>query len=753
MDAADIDFRLKTGPAHQARRAVRLGAGLRRLVLASCVGATIATCDANAMATEVQRDVLALYDSTTEAEPRTTRLHRFLELPLNHLGYRLTYWDVASGMPGGQEIDSAVAVISWLDAPVRSPGFAEWCAGRNRIKNPQPAWIVFGHPGVSLDGPASATRDVCLRIAGLELSKSKVRLGALTRTVALDAAMLRNTDDILPPMGQYPQLRALPGFRVHLGVSPAGTDLDRVDLVVTGPSSAYVSDAATLDVDPRLPVPVWHLDVFALLETVLGDAPRPVPDVTTALGRRLFFATVGPDGWLSRLPAWRYGETPVLASDALLSLLRDDVPDVPASVAVVASDLDARHASETAAPAMFALPQVEAASAGTSGVQTWSFYETFDAAREKAAIRDARAENSQDDRALLSSAVDSLSTFLLSERARFAATSGLPRRYVNHPFSLEGEIEGGLAAVAGLAPPGRGAALFFWSGDAMPFEEALAMTGVPAIGGGGAVAPDAPWVAGQWPFSAPVGRQRQVYHALTGWTMPSTGPDEGPRRLKPFQIVFSPGDLLDVGARYAIRRALMQASVADLLPIETSRHVRHVMGFGTVRLTQLSELSWRIEDRGALATLRVDHASGLAVDLAASPGVIGARRREAALYIALDPSVDTPVVTLIDSDAGSGMVMPPTRSGVESARWWLSGLEQKGCDLSFEATGFGRGEFTIVTQPRRAAHVSVVASTDSKTKLFDATVVADDEGRLAFTAPAITPGSAVRVSVVGGCGA
>ena len=41
----------------------------------------------------VRREILAVYDSREEATPEQTRIHRFTEMPLNHLGFTLTYWD------------------------------------------------------------------------------------------------------------------------------------------------------------------------------------------------------------------------------------------------------------------------------------------------------------------------------------------------------------------------------------------------------------------------------------------------------------------------------------------------------------------------------------------------------------------------------------------------------------------------------------------------------------------------------------
>ena len=47
----------------------------------------------------VRRDILAIYDSHHEKTAQTSRLHQFAEMPLNWLGFQLTYHDVNGPLP------------------------------------------------------------------------------------------------------------------------------------------------------------------------------------------------------------------------------------------------------------------------------------------------------------------------------------------------------------------------------------------------------------------------------------------------------------------------------------------------------------------------------------------------------------------------------------------------------------------------------------------------------------------------------
>src|SRR5690606_4578944 len=65
----------------------------------------------------VKRTVIALYDAKREAALHETRLHRFAEMPLNHLGYRLAYHDINVPLPDPDELEGTAAVVTWFLEP------------------------------------------------------------------------------------------------------------------------------------------------------------------------------------------------------------------------------------------------------------------------------------------------------------------------------------------------------------------------------------------------------------------------------------------------------------------------------------------------------------------------------------------------------------------------------------------------------------------------------------------------------------
>src|SRR5438874_904894 len=73
----------------------------------------------------VRREILALYDGREEPSPDHTRVHRFAEMPLNHLGYALTYWDVSKALPAPERSAAAHGIITWFRRP-QSSAFYGW---------------------------------------------------------------------------------------------------------------------------------------------------------------------------------------------------------------------------------------------------------------------------------------------------------------------------------------------------------------------------------------------------------------------------------------------------------------------------------------------------------------------------------------------------------------------------------------------------------------------------------------------------
>lgn len=721
------------------------------------------------------RRIVALYDGRRAADPRLTPLHFYLELYLNHLGYAVEHHDLAEGTPPDALPRDVAAIAWWLDGPAPDPaGFARWAAAIRWAGDGggAPRLLALGDLGIG-HLRNDDTERLFARL-GVAAEGSEWRLGRWSRVVAADDAIVPLPGRFIMPAERLPTITATgAGARSALRVASDVPDAAPVDLVVTAPGGGWAQRAALVREDGAGGFD-WVIDPFAFLERALGrDAgPDPAPDPTTLSGRRALLVTIDGADWTTLGPAETLGAPPNFAGAAAIEEFLLPFPDIPMTLSLVSGDLEPELNPAAGVGGEFArralsLPHVRAASRTRTAPQRWSFFAEYRREVELAAVGESESRAAQRDRALVAEAATALSQAFVAERRRGGDS---PRRYLRDPFDLEAETAGSLAAIGALTPAGAPASLIVWSGDAAPFEAALysaRLAGAEAFGGGTRVRAAAP--AGLSPFGARVGAEIQVYAPLGGdaaytnfWTRPTYGfarleqalaATENPRRLKPFHVGFSAYSAVQFGTRSAVLRHLAAARAAEVAPVDAVSYARMVRGFDSARIVVSDDAVWRIEDRGGLATLRVDRADGLGLDPARSAGVLGARRKGSTLYIALDPSAPTAVVALGAASAADLVGAPAAgaESGwflLDNARWSVEALAQTGCTARFTATGWGPGAMRWrATAPGR--YKVEVADLETGISVWWSDVEVSADHALEFTIPDRIAASPVRVTMSG----
>jgi polysaccharide biosynthesis protein PelA len=393
---------------------------------------------------------------------------------------------------------------------------------------------------------------------------------------------------------------------------------------------------------------------------------------------------------------------------------------------------------------------VEVASHSYSHPYKWSFFENYDRKLEERLVSPDETEWT----AVLGDRVRRIARRLFpgfsrkNEAESFKPEEDPPRAYSEFPFDLDQEIGGSIAAAEELAPEGKRATVYLWSGGAEPFEEAIARTRRLRLrnlnGGDSRFDPDYPSITYLAPISRTAGTQRQIYAGNSNdyiYITDGQGRDHGflhlnatiaatesPRRLKAVNVYYH----MYAGERpaqlAAVRHHLDAARQSALTPVAASHYAAMADGFFSIEMTKLSELSWRVANRGALQTLRFDDAAELNVDFGRSPGVTGQARKGASLYVALDEGVDEPVVTLTRT-------APPLvqRPYLIDARWSFRDLQRKECGFAVTANGYGTGQMTWGGM-RPGAYL--VIARDAKETVWDEEFEVREDGRLAFTVDA-----------------
>lgn len=735
--------------------------GAKAIGLALCLCASLATTAFSLAAADgpgkpEPRRILAVYDGGLAIAPRRTRIHRFVELPLNHLGYQVDYYNLRSGLPPAVVDADVAAIISWFDTqPPDVAAFQAWAA-KVRRAGPDPDGlkvIALGTPGAAGFSESSDEAQAYLARLGIGALGQPQRLGVWSRVATLDMNVIGFERDFTVAAGQEPIVIARNGDTVsHLRVRVGSAEDPTTDLVVTTAHGAYASAAALVREDDW-GLWRWILDPFAFFEQVLEPTLRPVPDTTTLSGRRIFLATITGEGWNTPVPSDSLDEVPVLAGAVVLDHFILRYPDIPAALALVSGELDPTlgdafaEAGATIARSALSQPQIEAASLTRTLPTRWAFFENYRRDAELAIVdRLSRAPRTLE-RGLVPEAVSTLGrAFVGSESKAYISRSGeAPRLYMLQPFDLHGEIVGSLAEISALAPEAAPAALMIWSGDADMFEAALRTAreaGAEAIGGGGGVMDETtPTLTSLSPLAVPVGDERQVYDPLSGdssftnfWSTPSYGffrltetleATEKPRRLKPYHLSFGASSALQFGPRNAVLFHLDRARNAEVIPIEASRFARIAKGFATTQVTSLGDRRWRIDNRGALQTIRFDHALGYVLDWDRSVGVLGMRQHGETLYIALDAGHDHPIVAIkasgIPIQAGN-----TSHFGLENSRWAIDHLEQTACSAAFRALGYGPGDMTWHVPRAGAYRIEVFEEGGSTPVYWDDLTVSGD---------------------------
>ncbi|ODT65761.1 MAG: hypothetical protein ABS75_30410 [Pelagibacterium sp. SCN 63-23] len=639
----------------------------------------------------VKRHVLALYNGSDERAIKDTRLHLMLETPFNHLGYILDYREMSAGLPDAEALRQYAGVVSWIEADVVLE--EDYFRQANAAMDAGVKWVVFGDIGASSNSRAHPEYDGFLR-----------RLG-LFDTGEYTSVTYDSTYDVVNPdyFGFEAQFSdVLPGFPVFVAAENGAEILlsarsprmaePAVLASVTG-QGGYVASGFSMKFFEDLQRTMWFLDPFRYLEHVMDKGPWPVPDTTTLSGRRVYFSHIDGDGWVNASQA----EPGQVSAEVIQHQVIEAYPDLPVSVGLVAGDIvyDELYSAlvERTAREIFALPQVEVASHTMTHPFLWTELVNYD---RQAELDDIAA------RALAQSQIARLDT-------QQQPPLGDPWRFYSAtPYDVDEEIAGALAISNGLAPEGKTAQLYLWSGDTSPGPVELAATreaGVLNMNGGDSRLdgeyPSYTYVA---PLTRVVGSERQVYAVNSNentYTNLWRGPYYGqylleetwqrtgtPFRLRPMNLYYH----MYAGERFGSLQALIHhldiARSGEVTPVEASAYPRMVAGFFTTRIEQRGPLSWSVSGYGDLGTLRFDGiASTMQPDYAASQGVVGHRYDQGSLYLALDTSESVADIVLA---GGPGPIL-----SLRQSRWKVSDAALGECRLDAVLRGFGRPELEL----------------------------------------------------------
>lgn len=536
--------------------------------------------------------------------------------------------------------------------------------------------------------------------------------------------------------------------------------------VVTAPTVQEKDGAKALAQTVEDPlVQQWYINPFLFLEAALGSADEPKPDVTTLQGKRIFYSHIDGDGWNNVSEIERYRKNRTLSSEVIYEEILKKYADLPVSVSVIAGEMDeacyGRKESADIARNIFALPHVEPASHTYTHPLFWGFFEDGDVAKEvpllhlypkgTKAQRGLYSALTEDEHAATGwedyfAAHPPAKTETTEEPVHTHMDYETPRSYACAPFSVDKEIKGAVDVVNALAPAGKKVRLVQWSGDTNPFEAVLKATreaGLFNINGGDSRFDfEYPSYTSVSPIGVQVGDEIQIYSSNSNentytrlWTdrfygfryLRKTAENtESPRRVQPFNIYFH----MYSGQKQASLNALDEnfefARAQDVIPIMAADFAAIAQGFYRAKIVQVAPSHWRISGRGALQTLRFDHAEERAVDMDASKGVLGYHYFQGALYVAVQPEVDVADIVLKQVKT-QGYYEKASIPYLVDSNWVIKSLTVVKKSLDFSAQGYG--EMNMRWQMPAVGSYTLTIS-DSDKKIKEEAIATDAEGML-----------------------
>ncbi|MFY3386428.1 bifunctional glycoside hydrolase 114/ polysaccharide deacetylase family protein [Paracidovorax sp. MALMAid1276] len=541
----------------------------------------------------VPRRVLVVYNGAETPSINYSLAHRFLQMPLNYLGYVVDFADIRDGAPPNVGADRYAGVVTWFTGYVpenRAAALARWLQARLQERMPL---LVLGDFGFA---PTPALSE---------------KLGIALARPRGPQRIVRHS----PLLGFEAQPEPLNGPRfTWTGNTPPEPLIelqdDRGDRLLGGALTGwggFLSSPFVTSEVPGTEFSHWVADPFTLLVKALRLPPMPVPDTTTENGRRLLFAHIDGDGFASR------AELPgsPLAADAMRVEIIEKYR-IPHAVSVIEAET-APHGLypalspqlEDIARKLFALPHVELASHTYSHPFLWD---------------------------------TSVRHGVFGDKTEAAESLSLP----GYTMDLRREIVGSSDYInQRLAPPGKQVKILLWSGDTAPNAEALEITERAGLlnmnGGDTSISHNVPTLTEVGPLGITKNGFLQVYAPITNeniytnlWKGPFYGYQrvlqtfemtESPRRLKPVDIYYHTYSASKRAGLAALHKAYRWAQEQPLHPVFPSEYIRKVRDWHNMALAR-DGAGWRIRGAGDLRTLRLPADLGTP-DLLASTGVAG----------------------------------------------------------------------------------------------------------------------------------
>jgi hypothetical protein len=594
----------------------------------------------------VKRDIIALYDSTEnpDVEDYTQGyIHLKLESVLNHFGYKLTYYDVAKNIPkklySKKYMDKFVAVITWFsDSKISNPNsLIDWIS--SQISNGK-KYIVLGELGYLFDQNDKSTSvkkvNNLLKQIGI-----KYYPNSYDNPLLFEIAHMKDQKLVEFERGLEGELLAVQYIEsidekndVWLKIAINDKKKLESDVVIVSGKGAYAQTNFAMFTNPVNYKTQWRINPFEFIKSALNHKTKPIPDVSTINGKRVFYSHIDGDGFINVSYIDRKSYCGEIIRDKVLKKY-----DLPVTVSIVVAEIDPKILGNekvlSVAKDIMALNNVEIASHTHSHPLSWNLKPT------KAEVK-----------------------IYIDEPKIYKGGQIVAYKIKDYKLNYWQEVVGSIDWInKNLAPEGKKNEILLWSGSCKPPEIALKHldeTNMINMNGGDGRFDD---VFNSYSYLSAlyrsVGKYTQVYTSNANeniytnlWSGPYGGFREvvetfkrtkEPFLMRPINIYyhFYSGEFisslkaLDIANEYTLSQ--------DITPTFASDYVRLVHGFISSNIEKMNENSYLIKDYDQMRSFRFDQDKRIP-DYKLSQNVIGHRHYQGNLYVFLQKAQSAKIV-------------------------------------------------------------------------------------------------------------
>ena len=453
-------------------------------------------------------------------------------------------------------------------------------------------------------------------------------VSSMTATAAEDIVRIKNVETAM-----FGFEAPLPEHQHYVKVEKIGKDVEsfltlwweglagtEAELMAVSSGGGYALSEYMFFIDAKQDLRFWRVNPFKFFEKVFktGDLPRIEPNLIN--GQRTYFSHVDGDGFNS----YSWYRRNRICGDVLLDEVYEhpDYGSLPVTLSVIGAEMDENTThclpvTKMFARKLFALPTVEPAAHGYTHPMDW--------------------------------------------RTKELCWPGIEVSGKEYTYDAVTETTGAMSIASNLAPRGKKATIFLWTGNCNPDEEALRLLREQGYlnmnGGDTRYDSKVPTLTGVAPPSVRVGNEIRVntgqandYILTDEWNdyggfskLIETFEKSANPLILPLNIYyhFYAGERKK--ALVALRKNLDWVLASETTPIWTSDYAAMIVASRKARLFALPDNGYGFIQDGSIPTLRFDGESGAKgmfyPDLLRCKGVTGWCHLNNSLYLYLDGSV------------------------------------------------------------------------------------------------------------------